>query len=602
MARIVQPLILVVFVLGLATTAELACDPETSIFDWPGYLLIGLAGVLTIFHCGGKVWGQQLPSRTCVGAFLVFAIWIAARASLSPVDYFARGDLALLGAFLIVYALTAVLFTKSAKRFWLIGLQVGLAIANVGLAIYQAKVDPSFHPLPWTGRGAVTVGGLFENPAHFAAFLLVPACILGGVLVGGKPKASARILAALGLGLCLGGLVLAVSRSAFFAAGIGVFALAVFAFWPARVPIRNRWTAPLGVLAVALTLILAAIWVIKPKADLRGQIADALESPRWGFQLAAWEQAQIQPMVGTGARTYEIFHRQLRPESIPAEVEEQAFAGNDVLQLLAEYGWIGLALGLICVGVHLVHGVRSIRRELAERRVARAELASGSIAVTIGAIAGLLAILVLAFFETHLHVPAVAMLVAMAMGILANPAGALAPTGHPAAAGAIQVSAILAGALLLVFGIKFGQSDLREFEAGRLTKAGELEKSLEKIKEARELDPSDPFLPIREAELTLEIYGANLELAADDYLASYNLYPQNPRLLIALGQTLDDLGQSELATKYFEEAIFRAPSYGVTRYAWANHLFNLGRDAEGAQALRWASEATAYPWTAEVGP
>ncbi|MFT5465026.1 MAG: hypothetical protein ACI8UO_000112 [Verrucomicrobiales bacterium] len=601
MVRFVQPLILTVFILGLSTNAELACDPENSLFDWPGFLLIGLAGVLSVLAWGGKAWGQQLPSLSCVGAFLVFAIWIASRAWLSPVEYLGRGDLTLLGVFAIVYALNAAMFAKASWRCWLIGVQVLVAFANVGLAIYQAKVDPGFHPLPWTGRSSATAGGLFENSAHFAGFLLVPACMLGGILVGGKPKAAARIFAALGLGLCLGGLVLAVSRTAFLAAGVGVFTLAVFAFWPARVEARHRWTAPLGVLAVALALILSAIWVIRPKSDLRSQAAEALASPRFEFQVIAWNQAQDQPIVGTGARTYEIYHRQFRPESIPAEVEEQALAGNEPLQLLAEYGWIGLVLGIACVGIHVGYGVRAIRRELAERRENGAELASGSIAWTIGAIAGLLALLVLSFFETIFHVPAVSLLAAMALGILANPAGSKFPTGRPAAAGAIQAFAVICGLLLIIFGHRYAKSDLREFEAERLAEAGELEASVDKIKEARELDPADPFLPMREAELALEIYGANLEVAADCYLESYELYPQNPRMLIALGQTLDELGRSDSATRYFEEALFRAPTYGVTRYAWANHLLKLGREAEANQALQWANEATAYRWTAEVG-
>ncbi|MEM7010057.1 MAG: O-antigen ligase family protein, partial [Verrucomicrobiota bacterium] len=470
MTRFVQPLVFVIFILGLTTNAELACSPETTPYDWPGFLLIGLAGALAIGLWGKKIWGTERPSLMCVGTFVVFGLWIAARGFVSPISYFARGDLALLGVFTVVYALCATTFASPSWRKWLIGLQLLIAVGNLGLALYQAIGDPAYHPLPWLERENLRAGGLFEDPNHFAASLLFPACILGGILIGGRQKASLRTLAALGLGLCLGGFVLAVSRSGFLAASVGIFGLAVFAFWPRRVPARNRWTAPLGVAAVALVLVLAGLWVFQSERGSNfAQMVKSHALPKLGLWEPAWKQLVAEPIVGSGARTYEVFNRQHRPESLDAAVGEHAFAENDVLQLTSEYGWVGISLALICIGVHLSNGVQSVIRDLEKRRKSGGELAGTSLALTMGAICALLSMLFLALLEAHLHVPSIAVMAAMSLAILANPTGQIRdpnePERHPAAAGIAQSAAFIAGLLLLWNGHRYFQSDWRELRS-----------------------------------------------------------------------------------------------------------------------------------------
>ena len=156
------------------------------------------------------------------------------------------------------------------------------------------------------------------------------------------------------------------------------------------------------------------------------------------------------------------------------------------------------------------------------------------------------------------------------------------------------------GLLLLWNGHRYFQSDWREIRSDQLAETGDFSESLLEIQSARVLDPNDPFLHIREAELALEVYGANLDAAANAYFESYELHPQNPRMLIAFGEVLDELGRSDEATQYFEQAVYWAPSYGITRYAYASHLNRIGREEDANAAMIWASEATVYPWTAEV--
>lgn len=344
MSRSSQYLIFGVLMLGLTTNAELGCNDD-SLLHWPGFLLIGMAGFLGCALWGRQVWGERLPSLTCVGSLVVFAVWIAVRGYFSPVSFLARADLALIAVAGIVYVMTSTTFASVGWRRWLVGLQLFVGFVNIGLALYQMRFDPHFHPLPWVERTNIPPSGLFENSDHFAAFLLFPACILGGFLVAGNPARRARLLAALGLGLCLGGLALAVSRTGFVAAGAGIFTLAVFAFWPARTKSPQRWLGPSAIGALGLVLALTGGWVFRdpgsPLAmDIRERIAGAAASPRFEFWKTALTQAELEPVVGTGSRTYEIYSRQLRSD-LPVEIPDQAFAGNESLQLLAEYGGSG---------------------------------------------------------------------------------------------------------------------------------------------------------------------------------------------------------------------------------------------------------------------
>ena len=245
-----------------------------------------------------------------------------------------------------------------------------------------------------------------------------------------------------------------------------------------------------------------------------------------------------------------------------------------------------------------------VRREIRRRREAGVEPASETLAVTIGALCSLVSLGCLACINGHLHVPAIAASAAIALGMLANPSARSRERGNVLAIAVPRIAAIAAGVLLLVFGQKYVRSDLREIDSDRLAASGQVQEALQAVQAARQLDPVDPFLAAKEADRILAVYEGSLTAAAMAYFESYRYYSQNPRVLLRMGGILEELGRPEEATRYFEEALFWAPSYGITRYAYAMHLLQLGRDEEANAALRWASEATAFRWTSDplAGP
>ena len=115
MSRSSQYLIFGILSLGLTTNAELGCDDD-SLLHWPGFLLIGMAGFLSCALWGRQAWGERLPSLTCVGSLVVFAVWIAVRGYFSPVNFLARSDLALIAVAGIVYVMTSTTFASAVER------------------------------------------------------------------------------------------------------------------------------------------------------------------------------------------------------------------------------------------------------------------------------------------------------------------------------------------------------------------------------------------------------------------------------------------------------------------------------------------------------
>jgi O-antigen ligase len=163
-------------------------------------------------------------------------------------------------------------------------------------------------------------------------------------------------------------------------------------------------------LVIALLLVCGAVggalYKVNEESMLTRQLATPLgEDMRTHIWRAALAQHAESPWIGVGSRMfYEggITHRDLET---PAQTGDSLFAHNEYLQMLADYGWAGLALVVLVVFAHLMNGIRFLRWFAAEKFPATGMLGSNSLALTLGSIAALVATLVHAVFEFHGHVP-----------------------------------------------------------------------------------------------------------------------------------------------------------------------------------------------------
>ncbi|HRQ90379.1 MAG TPA: hypothetical protein PLA50_16395, partial [Bacteroidia bacterium] len=161
--------VVAVFLAGLVL-AGLVGTSASPTFIWPAYGLIGLASALSI----GLLFRRatfRLP-RWAVLAVAVAGGYLMARASDSPVAYFAREDAALVIVCFLAYGLFLHLFDSARARRGLVDGLAVLVLLNLVFAFFQATVRPSLWLLPGYERTFTDrPGGLFNHPDHFAGFL-----------------------------------------------------------------------------------------------------------------------------------------------------------------------------------------------------------------------------------------------------------------------------------------------------------------------------------------------------------------------------------------------------------------------------------------------
>ena len=148
--RTLRYLTLTLFFLGYAILAVVGTRTKM-VFQWPSYLLLGLAAVVSV----GFLFSRRMkaaPGAWCLGSMLLLSGYVVVRAAASPVEYFARMDIAMVLAAVIVYLLFSIHFARSRYRALFIGLLLLLALGNMFVGLYQILRDPTYMVLPGYSR------------------------------------------------------------------------------------------------------------------------------------------------------------------------------------------------------------------------------------------------------------------------------------------------------------------------------------------------------------------------------------------------------------------------------------------------------------------
>ena len=395
-------------------------DGSRLIYTLPGNLLLGLSGVLAIFSL------RKAPARidrACLLTAVVLAIYLFVRIALSPSAWLAQFDFyALLGA-LLMYLVTALFIRGAGARFALVcGLMV-LAVAQVAIGIFQFAKDANFNPLVTETRveAGFRASGTYISPNHLAGFLEVALllatsfCFWGGFRARGK-----MIFGYLAL-ICLAGLVLTGSRGGYLSAAAGLAVFAVASVWAMRSRLTHGVMRRVIAIVVAIVLIGGALaFVAERSFAIRTRantvfIGSDIRTKLWK---AAWQQFQLAPAFGTGSRTYVYYGRMFRSPDVQTD---PVHAHNDWLQALAEYGIAGMLLIVGLVFAHLRYGWRRWKEMVANLSAAVPESdGKHALALQIGTISALAAVLVHAMVDFNLHIPANLLLVAFLFGMLAT--------------------------------------------------------------------------------------------------------------------------------------------------------------------------------------
>ena len=394
----------------------------------PGYLLAGLAAILA----GATFWkSQEAPGAWCVGSMLLFAGYLFWRQANSPDAYAARADSWLLLGGLAVYLTVAWHLRSDGPRWLVLGSIFLLMVVQVGIVVAQFTAEAPFHPLadlaatmrlPHGDENLPNhgfVSGTFASRGTLSAVLQGTTFLALGMLVWGRGSAAVKMLLAWVASAGLVGLVLSLSRAAYLgvAAGLLTFALVSF-FILNRGTAVNRFWIGAGILVLALIPLGFAAFVGLESFIVRFRLGelggDLYRESLWYSTVPP--MLSLDPWFGAGANMFDQLSTRYRASWIDGR---PVHAHNDWLQLLVEYGRIGLVLGATCFVLHLAAGWRNALR------LARASLGTGwlpqgmGLGLLSGSLAAVVAQSVHSFFDYRFHLPPVVFLVAMSAGWLA---------------------------------------------------------------------------------------------------------------------------------------------------------------------------------------
>jgi O-antigen ligase len=540
--------------LGLVILAfavmEVGIGGARLLYSIPGVLLIALAGVATA--APGR--GTPNPKFSAVGAFsaLLFSGYILVRNRLSEIEYIGRQQFVIMAGCFLVYLLFGLFLsgTKDRKRLfhWLLG----FAALQVAVGFFQFKEDNQWMPLPWAQRrdDFWRASGLFISPNHFAGHLEILALIGASLLVWGRYSAAKRVLIGYFSAFCVAGLALSGSRGGYLSLLFGgsICLLLNLAALKRLRPERFRRAAVVSV-GIALGLVGGIAFLMFQSDVLRErvlQINDP-ENMRWLLWNSAVEQFKLSPVFGTGAFSFLHFgrtFRDLRVQHDPIHVH------NDYLQLLADYGGVGLGLFIVVLGVHLVLGRCGFRALLAAAE-REGRHSSDTLALAIGAISAISAYLVHSLFDFNMQIPVNALLVGAVFAVAANPAPGESKAGRrvPFPVSLFGWSLPIFGAAALVYGLPMIRGEYFSERARVAFRDGKFEEALDAARRGVEGDKRNPDLFYYQGEAAREVafrgLGNSGALFGESVAAFENglgLFPNDSRLALKLAQAHSDSG------------------------------------------------------------
>lgn len=566
------------------------------VYCLPAFGLLAFAGLLSVFS-----WGRPIPrpELRCLWVSAVFFAYILVRAALSPVEYLAWMDYYMVLGCLLVYLLTALYISNSRLRLVVIVGLLVLAVAEVGVGLRQFQNGDEWMPfgLP-RATGGSRASGMFISPIHLAGYLEVVGVFAVSLTVWSAWKPWARVVMGYAAALCYAGVAITGSRGGYLSTAFSLLIFTVISLWALRRLAPHRFRGAVFVATVALLVALGAgYFAIKQDAFLSARLdrlfgeVEGTRDVRFYNWEATLDQFRVAPVVGTGAGTHLYFGRLFRRTQIQADPEH---AHNDYLELLAEYGIIGLIGMTAFLFFHIHAGLRGLSVNTdPEMNDPFASVRDNRRALQIGALTAISAYLAHSVTDFNLHVPGNALMFAFIFGITANPNGRTyeaAATGRGTRIFQVALPALSVW-LLVSGGPKFSAEYWTERARASLYH-GEVDQAVEDVGKAVKDQPPNPFtyelLAKAYARLAVKAFDPQdqrklLEASVAANQHALTIFPYDENTLVQMARALDRLKRYKEARAAYERAIELDPNLGALRAYFARHLALVGR-LEEAQA------------------
>lgn len=303
--------------------------------------------------------------------FLIYAalnvLWISPAPWLGKLDW-----LLWLAAWLVFWVALNGLRSR-APRAALYLMLLALALLGVLLGAYQIFVDRHWlpHGLQQIPQFHGRASGFFGIPNSLAALILLLFPPTLAAALYREQSLQWRILWGYFAGVMLVGMGLTLSRGGALSLWL---ALAAWGLWRALRAHRQRWSRSLAVLCILACVGGVAVGLLPQlRSRFDAIVRDRGETSRAILWRAAYLQWREQPAFGGGGASFSTRFEAYRPWSFQ---DDPQWPHNEVLNLLADYGAVGLGLGLL--GVWGAWFASRSERRLGEGSVAHAPSQLGS--------------------------------------------------------------------------------------------------------------------------------------------------------------------------------------------------------------------------------
>lgn len=597
----------ILLVAGLAVSQILLGGWWYPALAGPGYLLVGAAAVLA----GASFWRANVaPGAFCVGSALLFALYLLMRQATSPDAYVAREDAWLVLGALAVYLTAAWQIRGEGPRWSVLGTLLLLGAAQSVVAAAQFASASPAHPMagivPDMGilqvepdaPNFMRVTGTLASRGSLSAVLLATTFMSLGALVWGRGRAAVKLLLLWSTAAGFVGLALSLARAAYIGAMIGlvVFALASFFIIRRGAPVHRGLLSAAALSVVGLVLA-AALVVASESVAVRLRFEslglDDFRENLWFVTVPP--MLSLEPWFGVGGNMF---------DQLSARYRDLSFAGrpvhahNDWLQLLIEYGRVGLALGVACFATHFFAGWRNALRLAREAPPAGWIPQGTSLGLVAGSLAALSALAIHSFFDYRLHVPAVALLAALCAGWIAasrDDSGGWDAPSMPRWLHAVALLPLLPGAALLIWVGGELPAERRALESESEMVRGDPSAAWESAQRGLVSRPNNPRLLVVAGEAAGQLGnlaqgpGERREWYARSAECFGSASRERPYFAYALREealALDWSGQPVAALPVHLRAIGRDPRHASGYEYLALHYWSLGRLDEAESLMQ----------------
>ncbi len=579
----------------------------------PSLAAVGLAGVLAAV----AFWKtEDAPGAWCVGTTILFAGYLFWRQSASPDVYVAREDAWLLLGALAVYLTVAWQLRGDGPRWVILAALFALMVGQSILVVAQFAAESPFHPLadvalklrlPQGDEGLVNrgwVSGTFASRGTLSAVLQGTTFLALGLLVWGPGNAAVRMVLLWVAAAGAAGLVLSLSRAAYLGvtAGAVVFAMVSFFIVNRGVVVHRFWLGA-GALALVVLPLALAVFVGAESFLVRFRLEELGGD---GYRQALWfttvpPMLQLDPWFGVGANMFDQLSFRYRAGAFDGR---PIHAHNDWLQLLVEYGRVGLALGFAVFVVHFAAGLRNALRLARESGSVGGWPQSMELGLVSGALAAWTAQGVHSFFDFRLHLVPVVLIMALSAGWLAGARFGPLVRGLSPVPRWLRLLALmpaLPGAVLVWWIWRDAPAEYHALQAENALIRNEAEISASQIGAGLALDADHPRLRALSAELAFLQRGADLrevsvgpwaEQCASDWAAVVLQRPYSSEAWREYALAETHRGLSAQSLPYHLRAIALDPDY-ATSYEYLGYYFR--RQGRPEEALRLFRLARSYP-------